>query len=125
MPSSFCHSFWVLVVFVLLAAGCKPSATGHLDAPPVEEVPQQLQEAFADAPAETREMAVELAGKVSADTPAAAEGLEALSYRDDLTPEQRKAVAEAMMAALLELQRAAAAGDQRAQEAVAARAARK
>lgn len=117
--------FVLVVGAALLLAGCKPSGAEQVEVPPVEEMPQQLQEAFADAPQETREMATELAGQISRDTPSAAEGLEAMSYRTDLTAEQRKAVAEAMSAALIELQRAAAAGDQRAQEAMAARAARK
>ncbi len=112
---------------VFLWTGCRQDGVEHAgsEPPPAEEVPASVQQAFAGAPEEVRHTATAAAGDLQADPANAYQGFEAIMMRPDITPEQRKAAADAMAASLLQLQRAAAAGDQRAQAAMEARAARK
>lgn len=107
--------------------GCRRDGVEHAgsEPPPVEAVPASVQEAFAGASEEVRHTATAAAGDIQADPANAYQGFEAIMMRPDITPEQRKAAADALSASLLQLQRAAAAGDRRAQEAMEARAARK
>lgn len=66
-----------------------------------------------------------MANDIAANPVGALGGLEEISKRPELTPEQRDAAAKAMMSAIAELQKAAAGGNDAAQQALEARAARK
>jgi len=108
----------------LLLAGCG----GGGDAPvplTATEVPKTVERAFADAPAETRKAATEIAADISTNPGLAVQGFDEMSRRPDLTPEQRQAVAQAALLAVAELQKAAASGNVQAKDALEARAARK
>jgi hypothetical protein len=108
-----------------LLGGC---SDGPGDAPAAitaAEAPKTVEAAFAGASADTRKAAVEMAGDISTNPEGAIHGFEQMSRSPDLTPEQRAAMAQAMAAAIAELQRAAASGSADAQKALEARAARK
>ena len=114
---------WVSVG--LLLAGC---GGGGGDAPvplTATEVPKTVERAFANAPAETRKAATEIAADISTNPGLAVQGFDEMSRRPDLTPEQRQAMAQAALLAVAELQKAAASGNAQAKEALEARAARK
>lgn len=116
----------LLAVSLLLvgAAGCGRSKEAP-SAMTATEVPKAVDAAFADASADTKKAAAEIAADIPTNPGAAIQGFEQMSKRPDLTPAQREAMAQATMAAIAELQRAAAAGNAQAQEALEARAARK
>lgn len=119
------HASTFGVILVILLAGCKPPGG---EAPVVisaAEVPKTVESAFATAPAETRKAVAEITADISSNPDLAVQGLEQFSKRPDLSAEQREATAQAMAAAIAELQKAAANGNSQAQEALEARAARK
>jgi hypothetical protein len=121
--NNFC-TWGLLSAALLVLSGCG----GAGDAPAevsAQDVPQKVGAAFADAPAETRKAAEEMAADVSTKPDEAIRGFEQMSQRPELTPAQRDAMAQAMAAAISELQKAAAAGNAQAQQALEARAARK
>jgi hypothetical protein len=114
-----------LGMLLLSNTGC-----GRPEAPAVapmaaEEVPAKMEEAFAGAPAEARQAAVSLSGELESKPADAFFGFQELSYRSDLTPEQRTALAQAMLAARARLEAAAAGGDANARQALEQQAARK
>ena len=106
-------------------SGCGPAEVKQVEALKVEQVPQKMEEAFATAPPEARQAATELAASIQTQPADAFFGLQALGYRSDLSPEQRQAAAQAMLAAREKLEAAAAAGDAAARQALEQQAARK
>jgi hypothetical protein len=109
----------------VLLAGCGSETSEAPAALAPAEVPKTVEAAFATAPAETRKAVTEITADISANPDMAVQGLEQFSKRPDLSAEQREATAQAMAAAIAELQKAAASGDPQAKEALEARAARK
>ncbi len=112
-------------IFGVILVGCGPGSSEAPAALSTAEVPRTVEAAFATAPAETRKAVTEIAADISTNPDMAVQGLEQFSKRPDLSAEQREATAQAMAAAIAELQKAAASGNAQAKEALEARAARK
>ena len=113
------------VILGVFLAGCGSETSVAPAALTSAEVPKTVEAAFATAPAETRQAVTEITADIASNPDQAVQGLEQFSKRPDLSAEQREATAQAMAAAIAELQKAAAAGDPQAKEALEARAARK
>ena len=110
---------------VAAGLGCSREGTAPPAVLTAGEVPERIESVFATAPTEARQAAADLSGSLEAQPAGAFFGFQELSYRPDLTPEQRTAVAQAMMAARAKLEAAAAGGDAAAREALEQQAARK
>lgn len=113
------------LTLIACLSGCGRGEVKQVEALKAEEVPQKIEEAFATAPAEARQAATALATSIQSQPADAFFGLQALGYRPDLSPEQRQAAAQAMLAAREKLEAAAAAGDATARQALEQQAARK
>jgi hypothetical protein len=111
------HAFKWLVVFMaasFIAACKKDDSAAAVDAPVTKA---EIQQAFADAPAEVRQVAEQAATGVEGENATEAFArLQALGEVPDLTPEQRKTLARSRNAVLKQLQAGAAAGDAQAQQ---------
>lgn len=107
---------WIAVLTAALAlAACKKSDSSAAADAPVSKA--EIQQAFADAPTEVRQVAEQAAGDIEGENAKEAFGrLQSLSEVPDLTPEQRKTLARSRNAVLKQLQAGAAAGDQQAQQ---------
>lgn len=124
-PNRFLQALCVAVLLGVLPSGCGRDGPKQVEAAKAEEVPKQIEEAFATAPAEARQAAKELSASIPSQPADAFFGLQALGYRPDLTQEQRTALAQAMLAAREKLAEAAANGSTAAREALEQQAARK
>lgn len=93
---------------------------------PIDQAPEAVNSAFATAPDDVR-----LAAEKAAQSVAAGQyvnsyfSLEALSSNPNLTPEQRRALAESQMAVMGKITEAANQGDQQAEQAIQMHRARK
>ena len=85
---------------------------------PIEEVPQALESAFKNAPADAGKAASEIASAVRSEEPNALFELQELSARPDLNEEQRIAAARAMAAYLQKLRESAEKGNKKSEEAL-------
>jgi len=110
---------------LLLPSGCGKGS----EAPPlvsITEAPAGVKSAFAGSPAGLKQAADEAAqGIANGDYVDSLGRLQDLSANQDLTPEQRRALAESQQAVMVKLAEAAAAGDAKAAEAVETHRARK
>ncbi|MBL9174878.1 MAG: hypothetical protein JNL10_15175 [Verrucomicrobiales bacterium] len=124
-PRRVLQILFVAVLLGVVPSGCGRDGPKQVEAAKVEEVPKQIEEAFATAPAEARQAAQDLSASIPSQPVDAFFGLQALGYRSDLTPEQRTALAQAMLAARAQLAQAAANGNSAARDALEQQAARK
>ncbi len=98
-------------------AGCGRHQTSPPKALASEQVAPAIETAFKEARPEIRETANNAVAAIrNQDEPRAFIQLQALSFRADLTPEQRTATARSMMSVLARLQIAAANGNKVAEE---------
>jgi hypothetical protein len=100
-----------------LAAGCsRNEAPKALSA---DQVPAAVESAFKEAPPEAKTTAAEVVSSLQGkDDVKAFFDLQALSGRNDLSPEQRQVAARSMLSMNERLRAAAAQGDQRAAQAL-------
>ena len=99
----------------LLATACKKSEKPVVITP--EQIPATVQTAFKDAPPDIKSFAEDAAASIqNKEEPKAFEQLQALSWRPDLTPEQREAAMRAIRALNEQFAAAAAKGDKTAEE---------
>ena len=106
----------VLVLSVaLMATACKKSGNRAVLTP--EQIPATVQSAFKDAAPDVKSVAEEATAALqNKEEPKAFEQLQALSWRPDLTPEQREAAMRAIRALNEQFAAAAAKGDKNAEE---------
>ena len=98
-----------------LATSCKKAGTPVAITP--EQIPNTVQTAFKGAAPEVESLANDVAASLqNKEEPKAFEQLQALSWRPDLTPEQREAAMRAMRALNEQFAAAAAKGDKTAEE---------
>lgn len=104
-----------LLAVGLFAGACSKSETAAAETEAVSKA--DMQNVFADAPAEVRQVAEQAAADAeSQNAPEAFSRLQALSEVPDLTPDQRRAIARSRNAMLKQLQTGAQNGDQQAQQ---------
>lgn len=125
LPNRILPVLFAAVLLGVLPSGCGRDGPKPVEPAKVEEVPKQIEEAFATAPAEARQAAKDLSASIPTQPADAFFGLQALGYRPDLTQEQRTALAQAMLAAREKLAEAAANGNAAARDALEQQAARK
>lgn len=113
-----CFNRWLsLFAVVMLMGACKRSETGAVQSGPVSKA--DMQKAFADAPAEVREVAAQAAADAeSQNVSQAFARLQSLSEVPELTPDQLRTIAQSRNAMLKQLQAEAEKGDQQAQQAL-------
>ncbi len=102
-------------VALLFVAGCGETAKAPPPLP-IEQVPQVLESAFKNAPAEASAAASEAISGVRADAEGTLDDLQELSIRPDLNDEQRIAASRAMAAYLQKLRETAEKGDKKAED---------
>jgi len=102
---------------LLFLAGCEETAKSPPPLP-IEQVPQVLESAFKNAPAEAGAAASEAISAVREDASGALDELQELSIRPDLSDEQRMAASRAMAAYLQKLRETAEKGDKKAEDAL-------
>ena len=113
------------VAFLVAHSGCGKGYEA-LPVVSINEAPAGVKSAFASSPAELKRAADEAAqGITSGDYVGSLGRLQDLSVKEELTSEQRRALAESRQAVMIKLAEAAAAGDARAAEAVETHRARK
>ena len=118
MPDLYQKTVIALGMMGLLAfAGCgrKPAASTPL---PIEQVPQEIENAFKNAPPDASQAASEAVSAVRSDEPEALADLQDLSARPDLSEEQRIAAARAMAAYLQKLRESAEKGNKKSEAAL-------
>jgi hypothetical protein len=112
-------------LLLLLSSGCGKGS----EAPPpvsIAEAPAGVKSAFAGSSAGLKQAADEAAqGIANGDYVDSLGRLQDLSANPELTPEQRRALAESQQAVMIKLAEAAAAGDAKAAESVETHRARK
>jgi len=106
----------LLALLTCLLSGCQKE-----NQPPpavaLEETPKTIESSFAQAPESAKQAASEAAAAIRSSNPSRAwASLQELSARSDLTPEQRQAAAQSLIAVGKELNDAAARGDRSAQQ---------
>jgi hypothetical protein len=102
---------------LLFLAGCGETAKSPPPLP-IDQVPQVLESAFKNAPAEAGAAASEAISAVREDASGALDELQELSIRPDLSDEQRMAASRAMAAYLQKLRETAEKGDKKAEDAL-------
>ena len=102
-------------VALLFVSGCGETAKAPPPLP-IEQVPQVLESAFKNAPAEASAAASEAISGVRADAEGTLDDLQELSIRPDLNDEQRIAASRAMAAYLQKLRETAEKGDKKAED---------
>jgi ATP phosphoribosyltransferase regulatory subunit HisZ len=106
-----------LLCVVLVAASCKKS--GPPQALSIEKAPASLQEAFAKAKTEIKDLANQIiAAMQNKDYAKAHVDLQALCAASELTTRQREVATACMLTVVEQLQAAQAQGDQKAAEAI-------
>ena len=104
-----------LFLGAVLLAGCSKSGTSEADMEPAK-VPMAVSRAFEESSGETKQAAENCVSSLEKqDVPTAFQQLQRISWKSDLTPEQRAVVTKAMQAAFKQLQSAAEQGDASAQ----------
>ena len=116
MKSNLFQCLLVSVALLLASGtGCSKSGANQAILDP-SKVPETVNNAFSNAPGETKEAAAScVASFQSQHTAAAFSKLRQMSDRHDLTPQQRQAVAKALQTTFLQMQTAAQNGDTAAQ----------
>ena len=105
----------IILLLALLAAACKKSEKPVVIT--AEQIPVTMQSAFKDAAPDVKSFAEDAAASIqNKEEPKAFEQLQALSWRPDLTPEQREAAMRAIRALNEQFAAAAAKGDKTAEE---------
>ena len=115
----------VPLLVLTLTSGCGRDNAKSVEVIAAKEVPHSIEKAFAGAPDDARKAASELSNNLESQPADAFFGFQSLSYRPDLTSEQRTAVAQAILAAHERLVAEAAKGSASAREALEQQAARK
>lgn len=105
-------------LLALGGTGCG-NPDGHVKAVTTKEVEVGVEGIFKTAPAETRQLAIEVADAIrKQDYPTAWEKLQTLGGHTGLTPDQREFVASSTAAVGAEVQKAEAAGNEAAKQAL-------
>ncbi|HUR45048.1 MAG TPA: hypothetical protein VMZ27_04150 [Candidatus Saccharimonadales bacterium] len=110
-------SLFSLCLLALLSACSKPQQAGPVK---LEDVPSTMQKAFAGGKTKTEvtEAVEKTVAEVQQGDPNALSNFQSLSARDDVTPEQRSAVARSMATYMKHLQQEAEKGNTKAKEAI-------
>jgi hypothetical protein len=117
----------VLVACALVwATGCKDSTPATPEALTTEQAPTTIQEAFAKATGETKEMADDAVKYLTeGDHSKSLLVLQRLLQQTDLTPDQRKFTSQALLTANEQVSKSAEQGNEQAQRLLRQRAANK
>jgi hypothetical protein len=109
----------IILGSILVTAGCSKGSSSSSAPLAAARVPDEIHKAFDKSPVEVKQAATDyVAAFQEKDSAVAFAGLQRLSTRADLTPEQRSVTARAMATTYQQLRAAAQAGNQSAKAAM-------